>query len=392
MQLQTYFQVGAQSMCTLLCAPTPPSAPPLPPRHPAKRRRVCCSVAQQHVTVIGGGAAGLSAAFFAADAGAEVGSGVTAVAPTAASRRLPSWVGLPLLRLPLLQVTVLEKNSEAGKKILISGGTRCNVLPAAVDVDADYFTESSRSALRSVFSRWSLAECQLWLEDPGQVGIPLAIEEETRKLFPASNSAADVRDCLVAACRRRGVHFVHGAALTSLQHDGGAGWRCGVSTDGRQQQHIAQRVVLATGGKSFASLGTDGVGYGICAAHGHSLHPPYPALTPLLGSHPGGGQLAGISMYDTQLSVASAPAGGGGAQRAKRGTAGRTSERTALLLTHRGWSGPAVLDLSHHLVMARERGQPAPALRQTRSALRRPQQAPLVQVRPIRLPTSRPSM
>jgi hypothetical protein len=258
-------------------------------------------------------------------------------------------------------VVVLEKNDEAGRKILISGGTRCNVLPASVDLSTDYFTESSASALRAAFSGWTLAECQQWLQDPAQVGIELALEEDTNKLFPASNSAKDVRDRLVSACRRRGVSFVHGAALAGLRRreGGGGGWRGSFRMSGRGEVEIdAERVVLATGGRSFPSLGAEGTGFRLCEAHGHTLHPVYPALTPLLGGHPGGQQLAGISVYDAQLSVA----GGKETRRATRAAAGRTSQRSALLLTHRGWSGPAVLDLSHNLVMAQERGLPPPAL------------------------------
>lgn len=101
------------------------------------------------------------------------------------------------------QVVILEKNKETGRKILISGGTRCNVLPSQVDLDRDYFTDSSRSALRAVFSTWTLGECRVWLEK--ELGIALELEEETGKLFPASNSAADVRDALLRACQQRGV-------------------------------------------------------------------------------------------------------------------------------------------------------------------------------------------
>jgi predicted flavoprotein YhiN len=61
--------------------------------------------------------------------------------------------------------------------------------------------------------------------------------------------------------------------------------------------------VLATGGLSFPKLGTDGAGFRVCEAHGHTLRAPYPALTPLLGSHPGGAALAGVSLYSVDLQV-----------------------------------------------------------------------------------------
>lgn len=80
--------------------------------------------------VIGGGAAGLTAAYFAALQGTKV--------------------------------TVLERTREAGKKILMSGGSRCNVLPLETDLLMDYVTSSSSSAMRAVFSTWTLEQCLDW--------------------------------------------------------------------------------------------------------------------------------------------------------------------------------------------------------------------------------------
>ena len=103
------------------------------------------------VVVVGGGAAGLTAAFFAAQGGAAV--------------------------------TVLERMSEPGKKILMSGGTRANVLPLALSM-ADYTTDSSRAAMERVFASWSLADCREWLSAPRGVDLQLA-EEARRRETPA---------------------------------------------------------------------------------------------------------------------------------------------------------------------------------------------------------------
>ncbi|KAL4426515.1 hypothetical protein ABPG77_008373 [Micractinium sp. CCAP 211/92] len=315
-------------------------------RPPAKRQRrsgplsACRAQAHQtaeaDVVVVGAGAAGLAAAHFAAVSGARV--------------------------------LVLEKMDEAGKKICISGGTRCNVLPAEVDLQRDFFTESSQSALRAIFSTWSLDDCQYWLSDRHQVGIPLELEAATKKYFPASNSGAEVRDKLVASCRRYGVAFQHGAALQDLAALPGGGWRVQLAGGGALE---APRVVLATGGLSYPKLGTTGDGFQVLRHHGHSLHEPYAALTPLLGEHPGGQQLAGISLYDAELAAVpvAAPdgsgngAGGAGGGKRRLSKKGTRAQRTAMLFTHRGFSGPAILDLSHHTVQALDRGQTPPALR-----------------------------
>lgn len=137
--------------------------------------------------------------------------------------------------------------------------------------------------------------------------------------------------------------------------------------------------VLATGGKSFPKLGTDGVGYRLLSHLGHSLCSPYPALTPLLGPHPGGAQLAGLSLYSVQLtcvrpevesrhppeggssaSVEGGNKGSRGGQRRRRQQRAVLAQRSAMLFTHRGFSGPAVLDLSHHVIKEMERGEAVP--------------------------------
>lgn len=100
----------------------------------------------------------------------------------------------------VVQVVLLERTREAGKKILMSGGTRCNVLPAEVDLAHDYFTDSPFSALKAIFASWSVWDCWSWLCDPDHIGLQLELEEESNKWFPASNSSRQVRDRLVAAC------------------------------------------------------------------------------------------------------------------------------------------------------------------------------------------------
>jgi predicted flavoprotein YhiN len=94
----------------------------------------------------------------------------------------------------------LERTKEAGKKILMSGGSRCNVMPTDYDLNTDFFTDSPKGALRAVFASWGIWDCWSWLSDPAHIGLHLELEEESQKWFPASNSSKDVRNQLVAAC------------------------------------------------------------------------------------------------------------------------------------------------------------------------------------------------
>lgn len=166
------------------------------------------------VVVVGAGAAGLTAAHFA-------------------SHREGS------------RVAVLERTKEAGKKVLMSGGSRCNILPAHVSLQDDYFTESSLSALRAVFASWSLEECLDWLTV--DLGLELHLEAADNKYFPASNSAREVRDKLVEACATSGVTFRYDSSLVKLSSQEG-GWTC-LLQDGTRVH--AGKVVFATGGMSF---------------------------------------------------------------------------------------------------------------------------------------------
>jgi predicted Rossmann fold flavoprotein len=233
-------------------------------------------------------------------------------------------------------VIVLERTADGGRKILISGGGRCNILPSRLAPER-FVTDSAPPVMRGMLRAWPLAAQRRFFED--QVGLPLALEEDTGKLFPRSNRARDVRDGLVALARRRGVQFVFHATVTGIGHDGER-WR----VDTGAGTHAASSVVLATGGLSVPLTGSDGTGLGVAKALGHRMHATYPALTPLTldtsdaaGLHPA--QLAGVSL-EVRL-------------RAKAGDL--TSEsRGGFLFTHRGYSGPSVLDVSHVCVRSGE--------------------------------------
>src|SRR3954470_16882112 len=96
-------------------------------------------------------------------------------------------------------VLLLERTRDGGRKILISGGGRCNVLPSRMD-PSQYFTASSANSLRKILLSWPLERQRRWIED--EVGVPLALEHESGKLFPRSNRARDVRDGLLELARR----------------------------------------------------------------------------------------------------------------------------------------------------------------------------------------------
>ena len=254
------------------------------------------------VVVVGAGAAGVMAAIHAAGAGRRV--------------------------------ILLERTRDGGRKILISGGGRCNILPSAMD-PSQYVTESSPATLRNILRSWPLADQIAFFET--EVGLHLVLEPETGKLFPETNRARDVRDGILAVARRRGVEVRFGATVRGAAPAPG-GWRIALD-DG---EIMARALVLATGGLSVPTTGSDGIGLAIARGLGHTIKPTYPALTPLTDDPPHYGDLAGIS----PVVALEAPAG-------KR----RFSTEGGFLFTHRGYSGPAVLDISHLAVRSRMSGE-----------------------------------
>src|SRR5688572_27276730 len=116
---------------------------------------------------------------------------------------------------------LLESTRDGGRKILISGGGRCNILPARVD-ERRFVSDSSTHTLRKILRSWPLAE-QIEFFD-SELGLSLAEEEETEKLFPASNRARDVRDGLLSLAGRRGARFLPNTRVSSVAPVN-SGWR-----------------------------------------------------------------------------------------------------------------------------------------------------------------------
>jgi len=228
-------------------------------------------------------------------------------------------------------VRLLESTHNGGRKIVISGGGRCNVLPSRAQ-PSQFVTASSSNTLKKILLSWPLADQRRFFEET--LGIPLALEEETGKLFPVSNRSRDVRDALYDLARRRGVEIAFDTRVTGLKPPvGDRSWRVGV--DG--EEIPAAAVVLATGGLSVPASGSDGTGLRIAARLGHTIQPTYPALTPLVADPPPHADLAGISLAVELIAPLAR---------------GRFRTRGGFLFTHRGYSGPAVLDISHLAVLS----------------------------------------
>ena len=243
------------------------------------------------VAVIGGGAAGLMAAITAARAGARV--------------------------------LLLETRRAPGAKIRASGGGRCNLLPSQATL-ADFYTSGSINTLRNILFSWPHdAVVRFFAEDLG-----LALKTEaTGKMFPTSDDAREVVAVLVEAAEAAGVTFAYGARVHRMSH---VSQKWHLETE--QGVLTAQSVIMAAGGLSLPKSGSDGGGWAMVQALGHTLAPTYPALVPLCTGDARWQALAGLSTTARLQAV----------------RAGRliAQEVGPLLFTHRGISGPAVLNIS----------------------------------------------
>ena len=318
------------------------------------------------VVVLGGGAAGLCAGIRAAEVGARV--------------------------------LVAEKNRRPGVKILMSGGTRCNLTNArglrslrgvSGPIDPGYDPREALGA-RSIQKAFGAGGAflgpslkALTVESTVELfereGLETKIEANG-KLFPASDKALDVLDALLRRLRRSGAEVRCGAGVTGLEPDPD-GFRVTLA-DGAVR---ARRIVLAVGGQSYPGCGTTGDGYDLARRFGHTVVEPRPALVPIRVGAGWVADLKGLTVPDALAAVV-AP---GGARLLER--------REAVLFAHFGLTGPAILDVSR-AVARREADQPvdlaldfAPAVRaealdQTLQEVCRVGRKAVAQLVPIDLP------
>jgi len=219
-------------------------------------------------------------------------------------------------------VLLLDGQDRPGRKVLVSGGGRCNV--TNTDVRPEDFRTGRPTDVRNVLRAFGSDALRRLLAGRG---VPTVVEP-LGKVFPeAPLRARDVLAAIDAAVADAGVQREHGTVVTDVVPDDG-GWL--VLRDGAPAVR-ARRVVVATGGRSVPATGSTGFGLELAARLGHDLAPPLPHLAALHGRL--GGELAGLTVPATTRVV---------------DADGRELDRAtgSLLLTHRGASGPAALDVS----------------------------------------------
>jgi len=238
-------------------------------------------------------------------------------------------------------IILLDGAKRLGAKILIAGGGRCNVTHH--EVSPEDFCGSSRNAIKKVITRFGVPETLTFFQE---LGVHLK-REPTGKLFPTTNRAQTVLDALLGEAKRLGVKIDVGHRVENIrllepnQEDTTAR----LELSGPWGTLQADRVILCTGGKSVPQTGSDGHGLELAKRLGHELTPQLvPALVPLAlpAKHP-----------LTTLSGISLPA----SFELRRQSGKRLANVSGdVLFTHKGLSGPAVLDISRHWILAHQDG------------------------------------
>src|SRR6478735_5980927 len=217
------------------------------------------------------------------------------------------------------RVLAIEHAETPGRKILISGGGRCNF--TNLHVAPDRFISANPHFAKSALSRYTARDFIALVESHG-----IAWHEKTLGQLFCDGSARQIVDLLLAECARGDVVLWCGETIRQVEHDG-AGFT--VTTD--RQVAKARSLVIATGGPSIPRMGATGYAYDLARQFGLKVVEPRPALVPLT--------LAGEDALFRELSGVATEVV------ARSGTA---SFREAALFTHRGLSGPAILQVSSY--------------------------------------------
>ena len=216
-------------------------------------------------------------------------------------------------------VLLLDHADRPGKKILISGGGRCNF--TNIHTAPDRFLSANPHFAKSALSRYTAHDFLALVEGHG-----IAWHEKTLGQLFCDGSARQIVDMLLAECAKGGVELRCGESVRRVSRDE-SGFT--VETDGQVAQ--ARSLVIATGGPSIPKLGATGFAYDLARRFGLKVVEPRPALVPLT--------LGGEDVLFHELSGVSAEV---------VVSAGKAAFREAALFTHRGLSGPAILQVSSY--------------------------------------------
>lgn len=222
-------------------------------------------------------------------------------------------------------VLVLERNKRAGRKLLISGAGQCNFTHAGPIEDfLKCYHDQSKFIKKALFS-FDNKKTMKFFED---AGVPYQIFPN-QKVFPKSMKSEDILNALLKACQRGNVEIIYNELVTQITtYDG-----IFTVETASGERYFSDHVVISTGGKSYAQLGSDGKGYELASQLGHTIVNPRPALTDVRFHSNPYREISGVSVPEIELTI----------WRDDKKVQAYVGD---LLFTHRGISGPVIINSS----------------------------------------------
>ncbi|MCX6153231.1 MAG: NAD(P)/FAD-dependent oxidoreductase [Candidatus Kapabacteria bacterium] len=221
---------------------------------------------------------------------------------------------------------ILEKNQSAGKKLLMSGAGRCNLTQFGNIRDFFSHYGDNHRFLIPALNEFTNYDLMNFFNNHGLKTINIK-----SKIFPETENSEDVLDILLHECMKKKVKINYDESVKSIEliNDGFA-------ISANNYDYISKNLVIATGGKSYPTSGSNGDGYQFAKATGHTVIKPKPALTPVYISNYKFKEISGISLGERKITV-------------MRDNLKIKIHQGDIGFTHWGLSGPGILDLSRFI-------------------------------------------
>lgn len=222
---------------------------------------------------------------------------------------------------------VLEKNSTPGKKLLISGSGRCNITHVGGISDFLKHYGDNFKFLKTALQQFTNHDLVNFLKKRGLH----TITDKNGKIFPDTDNAADILQILLQECRKNNVTFHNSSSVISVEKTEDL-----FHVKTQDKEYTGHNLVVATGGNSYQATGSSGDGYHFAKKLGHTIVPPKPALTPVIIRDYTMIELSGVSLINKPIYL-------------YRENKKINENRGDIVFTHKGISGPGILDLSRYI-------------------------------------------
>lgn len=226
------------------------------------------------------------------------------------------------------QVLVLEKKANTGNKLMIAGQGRCNFTHAGRI--SDFFSHYGENGHFVKFALKNYSNTDL-IEFFSARGLQIT-EDKNGKLFPRSGNSKDIVDILYSECIKNGIKIKLNEAVINIKYEEGI-----FKIYSQAHTYLSDKVLITTGGISYPKTGSTGDGYAFAKYFDHSIIGPKPSLSPVIIKDYTLGDLAGVSLKDCRISL-------------YRNNKKINTNSGDIGFTHRGLSGPGILDFSRYLM------------------------------------------